>query len=509
MPNIFWSKYPSLLYGISAFIASCCALYAMNSVVVTFLAILFLLPFISIPFTGILEIHRRLVLALAIGYATFCYINTQHVIPTIPSKDLLGIAHFNLTAITHSKTLFGPMWNYKGVLHSFISNDGIEVAKNIPITLSIPSNPATTRPLTTHHYRALARLKNNGTGRFSLGISKNTPWEPFDKALSIAEWRFQAKTNVKQHVYDAIHDQHTAAFLTGIATGEFDDRILSFELGRFGLQHLMAISGLHFAIIASILGFVLQMIFSRKVAAVMLIGMLSAYFIFLGPSPSVIRAWIAIAITLCGVIIGKRGAALNSLGIALLVISLYDPLSASNIGFQFSFAVTAAILLWFSPCDVLWQKVFAKRRLSQIVEMGSLNQHGYCMLFFLRQAMALALAVNLVALPLTLYHFHKFPLMSLVYNVFFPLMMSLCLLLLITAMLFSLFLPFVGEFIHAINEGFTRFLLSFAFNLPKSYDLTIRTSEFSQNLLILYLIVIFLGGIFAKEWIEKREVDLT
>lgn len=314
----------------------------------------------------------------------------------------------------------------------------------------------------------------------------------------MVEWRASAKESIKQRILHAIADPHTAAFLSGIATGEFDDRILAFELGRFGLQHIMAISGLHFAILAAILGFLLRLFLSYRIAAAVLLAILSAYFVFLGPSPSVTRAWTAIAIGLCGLLAGKRSSGLNALGIALLLAALLDPFSASYIGFQFSFAVTAAILMWHAPCDALMQRLFAKRRLSEIADMGRPDQHGYCVLFFLRQALALGLAVNLAALPLTLYHFHKFPLMSLVYNLFFPFLISLSMLLLIIAFIAAPIAPFIATMLHVINERYTQFILNFAFNMPSAFDWTIRVHDIPIEVLALYLSSLFICSIFVK-----------
>lgn len=508
----FWSHHPAFLYGLSAFFGSCLALYDLP-IILWFFLFLFLVTPLFTSDAHFYGLRLRLGLAIALGIATFSFTKSHYKLPELGESIHAGTADFKITALNHSKTPFGPIWTYKGVLKSFISvqryresGKKVEIARNIPINFTIPSNHQKTPPLLPQHYHMPAKLKDAGQGRYSLVIDKKAPWIPLETTWSLAEWRHTAKMKARKHIHTFIKDLHTAAFLAGIVTGEFDDRLLAFELSRFGLQHLMAISGLHFAILSSILGFLLSLLFSRKIAAVILIGILSAYFLFLGTSPSVIRAWVAITITLLGIILGKRSIAINSLGIALLILALWDPLSASNIGFQFSFAVTAAILVWFKPCEVLCQKLFVKRRLSQIVEMGNLDQHGYCLLFFLRQGLALCLAVNLVALPLTLYHFHKFPMMSLVYNLFFPFLISISILLLIAAFLMIWVFPYGGSLLYALNENFTKYLLNFAFNLPKSFDITMRVDEFSPAILIIYLTIAFIGGIVGKKILNSQEL---
>ncbi len=56
--------------------------------------------------------------------------------------------------------------------------------------------------------------------------------------------------------------------------------------------------------------------------------------------------------------------------------------------------------------------------------------------------------------------------MGLVYNLFFPLLMSLSMLLLVAGLLISIIFPWLAIEIHALNEQYTQYLLNFAFNLP-------------------------------------------
>lgn len=197
-----------------------------------------------------------------------------------------------------------------------------------------------------------------------------------------------------------------------------------------------------------------------------------------------------------GFLTGNRSIAINSLGIAILFITLYNPLFIREIGFQFSFIVTAAILIWFSPCDRLLQKFFMKRPLSQIVDFDWIDQHAYCILCFLRQALALTIAVNLVALPLTLFYFQKFPFMSLIYNLFFPFTVSLSILLLLFACLTAPLFSWLSDYIHTINYYYTQFILNLTFNLPKAFDFNVYVTSISQEHILYYFVAIFALGIY-------------
>lgn len=494
----FWGRHPALLYGLPALLGAALALEAIPCLFCLAISF-FIFPF-SLSRSAIL----RALLVLTLGLGSFFLTKVSHQFPSHEELGKHGSAVVEFSSISASTTPFGPIWSYKGTLLSFWDEKGKLTAKNVPVRLTVPANKGIIRPEATFRYQLNARMKENG-GKYGLTVSKKTEWHPIGNVLGPAEWRFSAKSQLQQHIKDAVKNHHVAAFLSGIATGEFDDLQLSSELNRFGLQHLMAISGLHFSILASMIGFALCLVFTGRQVALGLILILSAYFFFLGNSPSVLRAWISLTIALGGIFLGKRSSGLNSLGLAVLVVAIWDPTLIYQIGFQFSFGITAAILIWYTPFDRALEKIFSKRSLSQMTGLSWMEQHAYCLLCFLRQTLSLALAVNLVALPLTLFHFHKFPLMGLVYNLFFPFMVSMSLLLLLVACFSYLIIPWVGLWFHRLNEYYTQFLLNFTFNFPRSFDRAVYVEEFSQTALLSYLLVVFVVGIYIKQTIDNEE----
>lgn len=500
-----WTRYPAFFYGLSAVIGASYVLYKENYLSLFWIFCL-VLPAISLKKK---RIQQKLVLALGIMAATFFLTSSRYFFPPAETTTVSGIAEIEISSISSSKTHFGSAWKYQATLLSFIPDGDPQktLARNIPVRILIPLTQGSERPSATQRYRLKARLKNNGEGMYTLIPRKNTRWEPMQNVLNLTEWRLGAKTFLQKHIADNISNSHVAAFLSGIATGTFDDMQLKLELGRFGLQHLMAISGLHFSILGALLGTALCIFFSYRIAALLMILLLSSYFLFLGSSASVLRAWVAITIAICGILAGKRSQALNSLGIGLMVIAVWDPLLIQTIAFQFSFAITAAILLWFTPCDLWLQSIFPKRTLSQMADVGWWDQHGYCLLCFLRQALALTIAVNLVALPLTLFYFQKFPLMGLVYNLFFPFMVSFSLLLLLLGLMTAP-LPGLSHAIHGMNELYTQFMLNFTFNLPKLFDAIWHVPDIPSELILCYLPIVLMVGLLMKHRSEDSLIAL-
>jgi competence protein ComEC len=316
---------------------------------------------------------------------------------------------------------------------------------------------------------------------------------------SLAERRYAAKQVVANAIDQCYRSRKSALFLTGIATGDFDDRIMTYEFSRFGLQHIMAISGFHFSIVASILSGLLRFLLPPKRSTLVMIGLLTSYFLFLGCGPSILRAWLTIQIALFGLIMQRKGSGLNALGLALLLSLLIDPLMCRSIGFQFSFLTTASILLFYGPIDHAMQQIFYKRPLSEAIDMDVWNQHGYCLLAILRQALSLGIAVNCAALPMTLYLFQKFPLFSLLYNLFFPFLVSISMLLLILGFL----VPLLGAWIHTLNDWYTHCLLNFTYNLPHRLDIVLY-QDVALWVLVPYLTLLLLGGIVIQHKLRTK-----
>ena len=334
-------------------------------------------------------------------------------------------------------------------------------------------------------------------GRYLFLPSKSKEWLPAQSENSLLEWRFNAKQTVKRFIRNKIPNETSAQFLAGLTTGDFENSLMVYELSRFGLQHIMAISGFHFSIIAGTLGSIFTLIFQNRVGHIFLILVLTAYFIFLGPSPSIIRAWISILIMSGSIFLEKKSSSMNSLGIGLMAALIINPEFAWHMGFQFSFAITAAILLLYPTLDHKLQLFFPSRRLEQTQTMNLIQQHGYIALMLLRQALALTLTVNLVALPLSLFYFQKFPALGIIYNLFFPWMVSLSIVLLLLGLPLDL-LGSMNNWVHALNGQWTQFVLDYTYGLSTHYDLYIHIG-LSIGPLLLFLALILIMGIYFRE----------
>ena len=463
----FWRLNPALLYGLSMLLGV--SLYLTKA------------PILILPLILIYSSKKRAIAAFLIFIISYFYISINS--PSSIEIGKIGVVQFSISSVSLKSSHFGKQWIYKGII------------KNTPVSISIPYKSS--RPTANKAYLLEGFFKEIRPRHYIFVLEKNSVWKEIPNSFSFAEWRYYLKHQVRNIIHKKIKNEESAHFLSGIATGEFDDRMMSFHFSRFGLQHIMSISGFHFAILSAILHAFLQFFLNRKNAALIMILSLTSYFIFLGFGPSILRAYVMIMVVFVGSFLNKGAHALNSLGIALMAVLLIDPFLIDHIGFQFSFVVTLSILLFYSEINYFLQNLFPPRFLSDIAEMRSLSQHGFIIFTVLRQATALTVAVNLAAFPLMLYHFEQFPYLSILYNLFFPFMVSFSMLLLILGLAF----PFI-PFIDTLNSCFTKFLLDFAYNLPQTIDYKFQYKSLSFEFMILYFTFLFLGGLvltFRKE----------
>ena len=128
---------------------------------------------------------------------------------------------------------------------------------------------------------------------------------------------------------------------------------------RTGTTHILAISGLHFGIVASaafvvfrwLLGFIHPMLltgWSRKGAALLTLLPVGLYALLAGMSPSTQRALIMAAVFLVSFLVEREQDLMNTLAVAALAILVANPPSLTSVSFQLSFAAVFAILYGFA-----------------------------------------------------------------------------------------------------------------------------------------------------------------
>jgi competence protein ComEC len=164
------------------------------------------------------------------------------------------------------------------------------------------------------------------------------------------------------------------------------------DFQRSGTAHLLAISGLHMAIVAGIVLGLAARLFGRHRPTYFIVTMLVlwSYAVMAGMSPSVARAAIMVSVFLVGIYAGRQGSGLTAVAFAAAAMAAVDPQVLWQVSFQLSFAAVLGLIL-LTPAFKRWLEG---------VRVGKLYLPGIAADSFAYSAGAI-----LMTLPLVAYHF--------------------------------------------------------------------------------------------------------
>jgi len=150
-------------------------------------------------------------------------------------------------------------------------------------------------------------------------------------------------------------------------------------LRRTGLAHILAISGLHMALVTLTLIWVVRFLFAlspaitlnypvKKFAVCLAFLGASFYLLLSGAGIATQRAWIMISIMLLAVLLDRRAVTMRSVVISACIILILSPESLLSPGFQMSFAAVAALVAGYEALNKWRHARLASRGNSIIAE---------------------------------------------------------------------------------------------------------------------------------------------
>ncbi len=219
---------------------------------------------------------------------------------------------------------------------------------------------------------------------------------------------FRLRANASQ-VLQRIFPAPESDLLAGILLG--DDSGLSSTLDEAfrvtGTSHIIAISGFNIAILAGIFVNGFSRWFGRKWGAWIAIVVIVAYTILVGGSAAVVRAAIMGALGIWGGLSGRRQNGVNSLGLAALLMCLFDPHTPWDVGFQLSFMATLGLVLYAQPVEAAFTRWAAKKMGDSVAKMLASPVADYVLFTLIAQV---------ITLPVMAYHFGSISALALLAN---------------------------------------------------------------------------------------------
>lgn len=191
---------------------------------------------------------------------------------------------------------------------------------------------------------------------------------------------------------------------------------------RMGIAHIFAVSGLHVGVIGSVVLWSFHyMGWTRSWVSVVILAIgLGLYCMLAGLPASALRAAGMILLSALAIRLYRPPNAVNYLAFAAMVILLDNPFILWSAGFQLSFGVTLALLMFVSPIQKKLQFIQSEK---------------------LRSSIAVVLAAWLGSVPLTAWHFYTFSFLSPLFNFVLVPLVTMAVPLLLAGVVLSALLP--------------------------------------------------------------------
>lgn len=244
-----------------------------------------------------------------------------------------------------------------------------------------------------------------------------------------------------------------------------------------GVVHVIAISGLHLGLIYGLLLLLLKPLRRRLPLfhCLLVVCGLWAFSLLAGAQPSVLRSAVMFSCLAIGELLSRRAPVLNTLALSAFGLLCYNPFWLWDLGFQLSYAAVFSIVIFYQP---LYRAVYFPNR--------SLN--------WVWQLVALTLTAQIFTLPISLYHFHQFPLLFLLTNLVAVPLSSLILLgeiALCALAWWPALATLLGKGLHLLIQGMNNYVLRLdgvSIAVWDGFTLT------DMQLLLLFMLLAFAGN---------------
>jgi competence protein ComEC len=216
---------------------------------------------------------------------------------------------------------------------------------------------------------------------------------------------FSAQQKILAILKENIKDEHALGIAEALLIGYRDDldKDLVQAYSNTGVVHIIAISGLHIAMIYGLLIFVLSPF--KKIKWFNFFQLLITLFVLwgfsfiAGAAPSILRSTVMFSFIVIGKSLNRQSNIYNNLAASAFTILVFNPYSLWDVGFQLSYAAVLSIVLFQK--NISHWFIFQNKLLRSIWQLN-----------------AVTIAAQILTLPIILFYFHQFPNFFLFTNLF-------------------------------------------------------------------------------------------
>lgn len=218
-----------------------------------------------------------------------------------------------------------------------------------------------------------------------------------------------------------------------------------------GVVHVIAVSGMHLALIFWLLNLLFSPLLKNRktkwLHPVLVLGVLWLFTLIAGGAASIVRAAVMFTFILVGKSLHRNTSVYNSLAGSAFLLLCYNPYWLWDVGFQLSYAAVLSIVIFYKP---IYNRLYISNK--------SLN--------WVWQLAAVSIAAQILTSPLAMYHFHQLPVYFLITNL---LIVPVSSLVLVGELVLVLCSPayYPAKILGAVLKGCIWWMNSFIQNLEK------------------------------------------
>jgi competence protein ComEC len=212
-----------------------------------------------------------------------------------------------------------------------------------------------------------------------------------------------------QSTIAAILPEPQAALLTGILLG-VETGIpadLMDDFAATGTTHIIAISGFNITIVSGIFFGIARRLAGKKRAFWIATAGIAIYTVLVGASAAVVRAAVMGILYLVAMRLGRGTYAPASLAAAAVFMTLLNPHTLWDVGFQLSFAATVGLVLYTEPLE---------RAFERALERVTTAERAQEIVGLISEALLVTLAAQITTTPIILGIFGRLSLITLATN---------------------------------------------------------------------------------------------
>ena len=284
------------------------------------------------------------------------------------------------------------------------------------------------------------------------------------------------QSRLQEKITSAIPDSSAAAILSALLLGETSllSKDITADYSVAGVVHILAVSGMHVALIYELILFILKLAFRKKrkwLTFFLAMSLLWGYGAITGFSASVVRACCMFSFFVlsdCFLLSRNTG---NTIAGSTLLILYFQPFLIFNLGFLLSLSAVLGIVV-IHP--LIMRVCYTENRI----------------VHYLTSSTSITLSATLTTLPITLYIFHSFPTYFIIANLILVPWSTLIMYLGIAFMFLSE-IPILGNCIIFLLNATTTSMNQFIHLIHLLPNAQISTINFNIGQLIFaYLIIL-------------------